>query len=139
MKSLYVCVCVYVCAQSRPTLQPHGLICPPPHRAPLLMNSPGKNTGGGLPFPGGCLGSYQPRDQTSLLHCQLDSLPLVPAGKPQMLVIQSCPTLCDPMDCGPPGSSVHGILQARIPKWVVIPFSRGFSSPRYCYNCKSSH
>ena len=55
------------------------------------------------------------------------------------LVTQSCPTLCDPMDCGPPGSSVHGILQARIPKWVVIPFSRGFSSPRYCYNCKSSH
>ena len=74
-----------------------------------------------------------------LLHFQLDSLPLVPAGKPQMLVIQSCPTHCDHMDCGPPGSSVHGILQARIPKWVVIPFSRGFSSPRYCHNCTSSH
>ena len=34
---------------------------------------------------------------------------------------QSCPTLCDPMDCSPPGSSVHGILQARILEWVVVP------------------
>ena len=40
------------------------------------------------------------------------------------LVTQSCPTLCDPMDCSPPGSSVHGILQARILEWVPIPFSR---------------
>ena len=36
----------------------------------------------------------------------------------------------DPMDCSPPGSSVHGILQARIPEWVTIPFSRGSSQPR---------
>ena len=44
----------------------------------------------------------------------------------KVLVAQSCPTLCDPMDpmC-PPGSSVHGILQARILEWVAIPFSRG--------------
>ena len=35
-------------------------------------------------------------------------------------VTQSCPTLSDPMDCSPPGSSVHGILQARIPEWVAI-------------------
>ena len=41
-----------------------------------------------------------------------------------MLFAQSCPTLCDPMDCSPPGSSVHGILQARTPEWVAIP-SRG--------------
>jgi len=34
------------------------------------------------------------------------------------------------MDCSPPGFSVHGILQARIPEWVVIPFSRGSSQPR---------
>ena len=45
-------------------------------------------------------------------------------------VTQSCPTLCDPMDCSPPGSSVHGILQARILEWVAIPFSRGSSQPR---------
>ena len=39
-------------------------------------------------------------------------------------------TLCDPMDCSPLGSSVHGIVQARILEWVAIPFSRGFSQPR---------
>ena len=45
-------------------------------------------------------------------------------------VTQSCLTLCDPMDCGPPGSSVHGILQARILVWVAVPSSRGSSLPR---------
>ena len=44
--------------------------------------------------------------------------------------LQSCPTLCDPMDCSPPDSSVHGILQARILEWVAMPFSRGSSWPR---------
>ena len=43
--------------------------------------------------------------------------------KVKELVIQSCLTLCDPMDCSPPGSSVHGIPQARILEWVAIPFS----------------
>ena len=43
---------------------------------------------------------------------------------------QLCLTLCDPMDCSPPGSSVHGLLQARILEWVAIPFSRGSSRPR---------
>ena len=46
------------------------------------------------------------------------------------LVAQSCLTLCDPMDCSLPGSSVHGILQARIQEWVAITFSRGSSQPR---------
>ena len=46
------------------------------------------------------------------------------------LVAQSCLTLCDPMDCSLPGSSTHGILQARILEWVVIPSSRGSSHPR---------
>ena len=41
-----------------------------------------------------------------------------------VLVAQLCLTLCDPVDCSPPGSSVHGILQARILEWVVMPFSR---------------
>ena len=41
--------------------------------------------------------------------------------------LQSCPTLCDPVDSSPPGSSVHGILQARILKGVAMPFSRGSS------------
>ena len=43
--------------------------------------------------------------------------------------LQLCLTLCDPMDCSPPGSSVHGILQSRILEWVAIPFSRGSSRP----------
>ena len=45
-------------------------------------------------------------------------------------VAQLCLTLCDPKDCSPPGSSVHGILQARTLEWVAISFSRGSSQPR---------
>ena len=45
-------------------------------------------------------------------------------------VAQSCPALCDPMDCSPPGSSIHVILQARILQGVAISFSRGSSRPR---------
>ena len=48
----------------------------------------------------------------------------------KVLVIQSCLTLCDPMDCSPPSSSVHGISQARILEWVAIPFSGESSQPR---------
>ena len=63
---------------------------------------------------------------------QADSLPLSHQGTPvlisylfypHVLVAQSCPTVCDPMDCSPPGSSVRGILQARILEWVAMPFS----------------
>ena len=46
------------------------------------------------------------------------------------LLIQSCPTVCEPMDGSPPGSSVHGILQAKILEWVAMPSSRGSSRPR---------
>ena len=46
------------------------------------------------------------------------------------LVTQSCPTLCDPMDCSLPGSSVHGILQARILEWIAMPSSRESFWPR---------
>ena len=41
--------------------------------------------------------------------------------------LQSCPTLCDPKDFSPPGSSVHGIVQARILEWVAMPSSRGLN------------
>ena len=47
----------------------------------------------------------------------------------KVLVTQSCPTLCDPRDCSPSGSSVHGILQGRILEWEAIPFSRGLPDP----------
>ena len=52
----------------------------------------------------------------------MDSLPTELQGK-LLEITQSCPTLCDPMDCSLPGSSVHGILQARILEWVAISFS----------------
>ena len=45
-------------------------------------------------------------------------------------LLQSCPTLCDPMDCTPPGSSVHRMLQVRILEWVAMPSSRGSSWPK---------
>ena len=48
----------------------------------------------------------------------------------KVLVAQLCSTLCNSMNCSLPGSSVHGILQARILEWVGIPFSRGSSQPR---------
>ena len=47
-----------------------------------------------------------------------------------MLVVQSCPTLCNPMDCSQPGFSVHEILQARVLEWVDIPSSRVSSWPK---------
>ena len=46
-----------------------------------------------------------------------------------VLVTQSCPTLCDPIDCSPPGSSARRIFQARLLEWVAIPFPRGSSRP----------
>ena len=50
--------------------------------------------------------------------------------KVKVIVAQSCLTLCNHMDCGPPGCSDHGILQARILEWVAMPSSRGSSWPR---------
>ena len=50
------------------------------------------------------------------------------------LVTKSCPNLCDPMDCRPPGSTVHGISQARILEWVTISSSRGIF-PTQGLNC----
>ena len=48
----------------------------------------------------------------------------------KLFVAQSCPTPCNPMNYSPPGSSVHGIFQARILEWVAVSFSRGSSQPR---------
>ena len=60
-----------------------------------------------------------------LPHCRQILYRLSYQGSPKKLVVQSCLTLCDPIDWGPPGSPVPGILQARILKWVAILFSRG--------------
>ena len=92
-----------------------GLPCPPP---------------GHLPDPG-----IEPTSFTPLALAGR-FLSLVPPGKPNqsyvcVLSSFSCVwTLCDPMDCSLPGFSVHGILQARILDWVVMPSSRGSSRPR---------
>ena len=69
------------------------------------------------------------------------SLTIGPPGKERKKVksAQSCPTLCSPMDCSPPGSSVHGIFQARILQRVAISYSRGSSRLRNqnCVSCAS--
>ena len=54
---------------------------------------------------------------------------LITKSESESEVAQSCPTLCDPVDCSLPGFSIHGILQARILEWVTISFSRGSSRP----------
>ena len=66
-----------------------------PTRLPRPWDSPGKNTGVGFHF---------------LLQCM--------KVKSESEVAQSCPILCDPMDCSPPGSSIHGIFQARVHLWL---------------------
>ena len=71
-----------------------------PTRLPCPWDSPGKNTGVGCHF---------------LLQCM--------KVKSESEVTQLCPTLCNPMDCSLPGSSVHGIFQARVLEWGAIAFS----------------
>ena len=63
---------------------------------------------------------------TSLDNC---STVIFLACESESEVSQSCPTLCDPMDCSLPGSSVHGIFQATVLEWVAIYFSRDLPDP----------
>ena len=79
------------------SVQPHRR---QPTRLPHPWDSPGKNTGVGCHF---------------LLQCM--------KVKSESDVAQSCPTLSDPMDCSLPGSSIHGILQARVLEWGATAFS----------------
>ena len=79
-------------------------------------------------------GSSQARDRTHVSALQADTLPPKPPGKPPIKVaaaaaklLQSCPTLCNPIDGSPPGSLVPGILQARTLEWVAIAFSSRLS------------
>ena len=78
------------------SLRPHGL---QPARLLCPRDSPGKNTGVGCHF---------------LLQCM--------KVKNESEFTQSCPTLSDPMECSPPGSSVHGVFQARVLEWGAIAF-----------------
>ena len=81
-----------------------------PTRPRCPWDSPGKNTGVGCHF---------------LFRCM--------KVKRESEVAQSCPTLRDPMDCSPPGSSIHGIFQARVLEWGAIAFSRDRLPTQYSW------
>ena len=72
--------------------------------------------------------AFLPRSKR-LLISWLQS-PSVVISKWKVKISQSCPTLCNPMDCSLPGFSLRGILQARVLQWVAISFFRGSSQPR---------
>ena len=91
------------------SVRPHGL---QPTRLPRPWDSPGKNTGVGCHF---------------LLQCM--------KVKSESEVAQSCPTLRDPMDCSLPGSSVHGVFQARVLEWGAIAFSDEYTSSLLTHCC----
>ena len=92
------------------------------HQAPLCMGFSRQEYWSGLPIPSPAnLPDSGIEPESPAL--QADSLP----SESESEVAQSCPTLCDPMDCSLPGSSVHGIFQARVLEWVAISFSRGSS------------
>ena len=102
-----------------------------------ISSIPGNNTGASCYF---VLQGIFPTQGSNppllgLLHWPVGSLPLALPGKPFPLiegeVTQLCLTLCDLMDCSLPGSSIHGIFQARILDWVTISFSRRSSQPRF--------
>ena len=96
-EALYTIAAAAKSLQSCPTLRPHRQ---QPTRLPRPWDSPGKNTGVGCHF---------------LLQCI--------KVKSESQVAQSCQTLSDPMDCRLPGSSIHGIFQARVLEWGAIAFS----------------
>ena len=91
--------------------RPHGL---QPTRLPRPWDSPGKNTGVGCRF-----------------------LPQCMKGKSESEVAQSCPTLSDPVDRSPPGSSVHGIFQARVLEWDAVAFSSCTHSVQFSHSVMS--
>ena len=96
------CCCCWVASVVSDSVRPHRQ---QPTRLPHPWDSPGKNTRVGCHF---------------LLQCM--------KVKSESEVAQSCPTLSDPIDCSPPGSSIHGIFQARVLEWGAIAFS---GSPLY--------
>ena len=101
------CCCCQVTSVVSDSVRPHRR---QPTRLPRPWDSPGKNTGVGC-------------------HFLLQSMKV----KSESEVAQSCPTLSDPMDCSLPGSSIHGIFQARVLEWGAIAFSvlTGYKSIRW--------
>ena len=94
--SLCCCCCCYVASVMSNSVQPHRR---QPTRFPHPWDSPGKNTGVGCQF---------------ILQCM--------KVKSEREVAESCPIPSDPMDCSLPGSSIHGIFQARVLEWGAIAF-----------------
>ena len=125
-KTYVNCLCSCVCVSDAWLCDPMDCSC----QALCAWNFPGKSTRVGCHFllqglfP--CQGSNP--CLLHLLYWQVDSLPQVVCMHAQ--TFQLCPTLCNPIDCSPPGSSILGILQARILEWVSLPSSRGSSWPR---------
>ena len=104
----------------KPTINPKPAFTSPPHPHHRLPSLPDLTP---------------PPDTARAPHYGLPRPPETPERCQQELlrkseVTQLCPTFCDPMNCSPPGSSVHGILQARILGWVAPPFSKGSSQPK---------
>ena len=94
------CCCCWVDSVMPDSVRPYSQ---QPTRLCCPWDSPGKNTGVGCHF---------------LLQCM--------KVKSESAIAQSCPTFRDPMDCSPPGSSIHGIFQARVLEWGAIAFSKCF-------------
>ena len=95
--TVYCCCCCCVTSVVSDSVRPHRRL---PTRLRRPWDSPGKNTGVGCHF---------------LLQCM--------KMKSESEVVQSCLTLCDPMDCSPPGSSIRGVFQARVLERGAIAFS----------------
>ena len=120
------------CSAVSDSLRPHGL---EPVRFLCPCDFLGRNTRvvpfsslGNLPDLG--IQPESPEAKGSSPHCRWFLYPLSHRGSlrndlcMRAKSLQSCPTLCNPMDYSPPGSSVHGIFQARILEWVAMPFSK---------------
>ena len=121
------------------SVQPHRQ---QPTRLPHPWDSPGKNTGVGCHFLLQCMKVKSEREVAQ--SCLTLSDPMDPIEEPTRLLcpwdfpgktyaaaaaaksLQSCPTLCDPIDGSPPGSPIPGILQARTLEWVAISFSNAW-------------
>ena len=112
------------CSVVSDSLRPHG------HQAPPSMGFSRQEYWSGLPFPSP--GNFPTQGSNpGLPHCRQTLYHLSHQGSlNESEVAHLYPTLCNPMDCSLPGSSVHRIFQARILEWVAISFSRRSSQPR---------
>ena len=124
-----LCLVAQSCHTFCNPMQPHGTPWNPKgtHQVPLSMGFSRQEYWSGLPWPPPW-DLPNPGIEPRYLALQEDSLP----SEPSVLVVQSHPTLCNPIDYSPPGSSVHGIFQARILEWVAISFPEPPGKPKYC-------